>query len=96
MKKRNGELQKIGSLFDIYKDRLKAPQKTVIDVVVEVVKDVTGIALDPHRCSYTVSTKTLATNAPSMIQQEIQMHHDEIMVHVRGRLGDSSTPVRII
>ncbi len=96
MKKRTGELQKIGSLFDIYKDRLKAPQKTVVDAVVEVVHDVTGIKLDAARCSYTVSTKTLATNAPSMIQQEIKMHHEEIMMHVKGRIGEKSAPTRII
>jgi hypothetical protein len=96
MRKRSGELQKIGSLFDLYKDKFRAPQKSVIDVVVVVIFEVTGITLDSDRCTYKVSTRILATNAPALIKHEISRYEAEILDHCRGRLGVDSAPQRII
>ncbi|MFM2423846.1 MAG: hypothetical protein RLZZ70_233 [Candidatus Parcubacteria bacterium] len=96
MRKRSGELQKVGSLFDIYKDKLRAPQKSVIDVVVVVIGEVTGIILDPNRCTYTVRSRTLATNAASLIKHEISRKEQEILSHCQDRLGKESAPLRII
>ncbi len=95
MTKRDGELKKMGSLFAIYKDRLKAPQKTVIDAVVEVVAERTGITLNRQRCTYTVSTKTFCSNAPALVRQELARHETVIITELTARLGDKSAPRRI-
>ncbi len=96
MAKRDGEMKALSSLFTRYKDKLKAPQKTVIDVTIEVIFDVTGLVVDPKRCTYTVSSKTLNLGVPSLLKQEIKMHHEEIMMHLKGRLGEYSVPKIIL
>lgn len=96
MAKRDGKIKKMGSLFQIYKDRLVAPQKTVIDAAVEVVHDILGITLDKNRVTYTVATRTIASNAPAIIRQEIQKHEAEIILHVGGRIGVKNAPLRVI
>ncbi len=96
MAKRDGELKKMSSLFALYKDRLKAPQKSVIDATVEVIGDITPIRLNPARCTYTVTTRTFASNAPSLVRQELARHEADIITHLKARLGEKSAPVRII
>jgi hypothetical protein len=96
MRKSDGEMKKMGSLFDIYKTRLIAPQKSVIEAAVEVIEDVTGIKIKSDRCQYTVYTKTLATNAPALIRQELKQHEEVILTHLKARLGEKSAPTRII
>lgn len=95
MTKRDGELKKMSSLFALYKDRLKAPQKSVIDASVEVIHDLTTIKLNPARCTYTVATRTFASNAPALIRQELARHEHEIVAHLKARLGEKSAPHRI-
>lgn len=96
MAKRDGELKKMSSLFALYKDRLKAPQKSVIDASVEVVRDLTQISLNPARCTYTVSTRTFASNAPSLVRQELARHEADIISQLKVRLGEKSAPHRIL
>ncbi len=96
MPKRDGELKKMSSLFALYKDKLKAPQKSVIDATIEVIADVVDIRLNPARCTYTVSTRTFASNAPSLVRQELTRHETDILTHLKVRLGEKSAPHRII
>ncbi len=96
MFKRRGELTKVSDLFAKYKDNIKAPQKTVVEATVEIVNEVAGIQLDSTKCQYNVSTRTLATNAPAIVKQEILRQHDDIIAHLKGRLGEKSAPLRII
>jgi hypothetical protein len=95
MAKRDGELTKMSSLFALYKDRLKAPQKTVIDATVEVITDVVGIKLNSARCTYTVNTKTFSSNAPALVRQELARHEADILTQLKARLGEKSAPHRI-
>jgi hypothetical protein len=95
MAKRDGELTKMSSLFALYKDRLKAPQKTVIDATVDVVAEVAGIRLNSARCTYTVTTKTFSSNAPALIRQELARHETVILTQLKARLGEKSAPHRI-
>ena len=44
--KRGGGVKKISTLFESYKQRLVAPQKTVIDTFVEVIHDLLSIEID--------------------------------------------------
>ncbi len=93
---KRGEVVKLGSLFDKYKNNLKAPQKTVLEAFVEVVGDVISIKIKSSDCAYNVSTRTLVFKGSSLIKQEIKMHQDEILMHLKGRLGEKSCPYIII
>ncbi len=94
--KRRGELIKVGNLFDKYKDKIRAPQASVVVVVIDVIKDVCGITLQTQQVSYTVSSRTVTIHAPSILKHEVMRHSSEILVHCQGRLGDISCPKQIL
>lgn len=91
-KGRRGEITKVGDLFEKYKTILKAPQGTVVKEFVEVVQDLLGIKIDRKYIKYSVTSKTLSLTAPSALKQEISFHKDEIILHLKARLGEKSAP----
>ena len=91
-KGRRGEITKVSDLFEKYKIILKAPQGTVVKEFVEVVQDLTTIKIDRKYIKYSVATKTLSVTAPSALKQELALHKEEILLHLRARLGDKSVP----
>jgi len=93
---RGEKVKKIGDLFDVYKKRLWAPQDSVISVFVEVVEDVVGLSLSKDKVRYTPSSKTLSVQAPAPIKNEIKIKEAEIMIHLKGRLGEKNTPKHLI
>jgi len=86
----------IGSLFDKYKKKLKAPQKTIIKTFQEVIDDLFSFKIKSNQCSYTPSNKTLMINVGGPLKSEILLKKKEILVHMRGRLGEKSAPKEII
>jgi len=92
MKKRRGEIIKVSSLFEKYKQRLKPPQGSVIKEVIEVVEDITGIILENSQIKYSIHTKVISIQAPSLIKQEIKLKQDEILIHLKARLGVNNIP----
>ena len=91
-KNRRGEITKVSDLFEKYKTILKAPQGTVVKEFVEVVQDLLGIKIDRKFIKFSVTTKTLSLTAPSALKQEIALHKDEIILHLKVRLGEKSAP----
>ena len=91
-KNRRSEITKVSDLFEKYKTILKAPQGTVVKEVIEVIGDLTGIKIDRKYIKYSVTTKTLTLTAPSALKQEIALHKEEIMLHLKARLGGQSAP----
>ena len=91
-KNRRGEITKVSDLFEKYKTTLKAPQGTVVKEFVEVVQDLLGIKIDRKFIKFSVTTKTLSLTAPSALKQEIALHKDEIILHLKARLGEKSAP----
>ncbi|MDB9944436.1 hypothetical protein OAD26_00350 [bacterium] len=96
MRKSSDSIQNIGSLFDKYRKRLKAPQKTVINTFQEVVADLFGIHIDEKDCGYTVSNRMFRLNVSGPFKTEILMRKKEVLLHMKGRLGEKSTPKEII
>jgi len=93
--KRRGELIKVGSLFDKYKNILQPPQATVLAEVVEVIFDVCGVTVAQKHIKYSVATRTISLTAPSILKQEVMRRQTEILTHLRGRLG-AKAPVKIL
>lgn len=94
-KKEQGQVR-IGSLFDVYKKRLRAPQGSVIETAREVIAEVTGIALPKEVFEYTPHTKLLRINARGAQKSEVFLHKEEILAHLKGRLGIPSAPTTIL
>jgi|GEM_PF-371488 len=91
-KGRRGEITKVSDLFEKYKTILKAPQGTVVKEFIEVVQDLLGIKIDRKYIRYSVATKTISLTAPSALKQEISLHREEILLHLKARLGEKSAP----
>ena len=92
MKSRRGEIIKVADLFEKYKKVLRAPQSSVIKEVIEVITDLTGVALRPKYVKYAVHSKTVSITAPAILKQEIKLHQEEILIHLKARLGEKSVP----
>jgi len=93
--KRRGELIKVGSLFDKYKNILEPPQATVLNEVVEVISDVCGVVVQKKYIKYSVATKTISLTGSSVLKQEVLRRQAEILIHLRGRLGKKA-PIKIL
>lgn len=91
-----GELKKLSSLFDKYKERLVAPESSVVNAFVEVVNDLWGIDLPVSSVSYNPATKTLVIKGKAALRSEIKRREDEVLLHLKGRLGSKSVPKVII
>ena len=89
---RRGEVVKVSALFEKYKTILKAPQGTVVKEFIEVVEDLVDIKIDRKYIKYSVATKTISLTVPSALKHEISLHKEEILVHLRARLGGGSVP----
>lgn len=93
---RNRELVKLSSLFEKYRKSLVAPEKSVINVFIEVVDDIFKLKLNKNKVSYNPSTKTLSLVGGGLLRNELKMHELEIINHMKGRLGEKSAPKRIV
>ena len=94
--KNNGGHVKIGNLFEVYKKRLRAPEGSVVSSCIEVVHDVLGISLTKNDISYTPHSRTLTFRARGPLKAELLMHREDILGHLRGRLGVEHAPHTIL
>lgn len=92
MRKSRGDIIKVSTLFEKYKTILKAPQGTVVKQVIEVIEDLTTIRLSEKYIKYSVQSRTLTITAPSALKQELALHRDEIIIHLKARLGERNAP----
>lgn len=96
MRKGRGEIKKIGELFEKYQRSLIAPQKTVIKTFIEVVYEVLEFEVAYDSVSYTPHTKTLSLRSKGPLKSEVMLHKDEILTHMKGRLGPKNAPTTIL
>lgn len=96
MRKGRGDIKKVGDLFEKYRRTLIAPERTVITTFTEVVEEVLGFHIVPENVRYNPATRTLSITGGGPVRTEIQMRKDEILAHLRGRLGDRNAPQTIL
>lgn len=89
-------MKRVGDLFEKYRKTLKAPQGSVEVAAIEVICEVTRFTLKREQVSYTVSTRTLHLNAPSLLKSEIRFHHQTILDGLKTKLGERSCPLIIL
>lgn len=93
---RGDGIKQLSQLFDKYKNTLKAPQASVINVFIEVIHELYEIELKKEWVVYNPQTKTINLKAPGPIISEIKLNKKEITDHLKGRLGVNSAPKEII
>jgi hypothetical protein len=93
---RGENIKKVSDLFAKYKQRLVAPEASVINVFVEVVHDLLELDINPKKVSYSPHTRVIAINGGGPLKTEIKLHEKEILTHIKGRLGEKSAPKTII
>lgn len=91
-KSKQSSITQVSDLFAVYKDRLRAPQGSVIKEVVQVVEEEMGIRVDKKYFSYNVATKTVSCNATSLVRSEMKLKQKEITVALQRRLGEKNAP----
>lgn len=84
--------QHLSNLLAAYKDRFKPPQASVERLVIETVKEVTGVELRPSQVIYTVSTKTIKLNTPSILRAELQASQNAIKQSLKQKLPEHNIP----
>ncbi len=89
-------VKKISDLFETYRKRLRAPESSVAQEFCNVVNETIGIQLALKNVSYKPTTRTLLLKVPGQIKTEILMRKDEILIHMKGRLGEQNAPHDVI
>ncbi len=93
---RGENIKKVGDLFAKYKQRLVAPEASVINSFVEVVQELLELDINPKKVSYSPSTRVISINGGGPLKTEIKLNQKEILAHLKGRLGEKSAPQTII
>ena len=93
MRKMRGQgIVRVSDLFKKYAQTLRAPQKTVINTFIAVIKDLFQIDIKPEHCSYTVNTQTLSLSISGMLKTEILLQKQLILSRMAETLGERSVP----
>lgn len=88
-------MKRIGDLFEKYRTHLKAPQASVEKECVAVIKEVTGFDIPLEQVVYTVSSRTLSLQVPSVVKSELRFKHEIILKKLSDRLGRENAPKTI-
>lgn len=89
-------IKKIDTLFEKYKTLLKAPQGSVIASFKEIAFELMAVDIPSERISYTVGTRILSVRVSGPLRSEIALRKNEILAHMKGRLGERNAPLEII
>jgi hypothetical protein len=90
------KMKRVGDLFAKYRDKIKPPQASVEKVCVAVIKDVTGFEVTLEQVTYTVSTRTVSLQVPSVLKSELRFYQQQILEQLRTQLGGDSAPLTIL
>lgn len=86
----------IGNLLLRYKKHLKPPQASVEKECVEVIKEITNFLLKDNQVKYTVSSRTVHLQIPSLLKSELKAQYPNILLALKNRLGAAHSPTTIL
>lgn len=95
-RRESGEVRKVSDLFERYKKTLRAPERSVVHAFCEVVSDVLGFVVEEQKVSYTPTSRVIALKTKGPLRSEIKLHEEEILLHLKGRLGEKNAPKQIL
>lgn len=86
----------IGNLLLRYKKHLKPPQASVEKEAIEVIQEITGFLLKVDQVTYTVSSRTLHLQIPSLLKSELKPQYPNILLTLKSRLTAAHSPTTIL
>jgi hypothetical protein len=90
------KMKKLGDLFGKYQTKFKAPQASVEKACIEAIFKATNYRLKEEMVVFTVSTKTISLNVPSILKSEIKFKHRDILKDLEMSLGKDVSPKVIL
>lgn len=86
----------IGNLLSKYRSNLQPPQASIEKAYIKAVDEVLGLSLTSNQVSYTVATKTIFIQAPSIIKTEIKRKQPQILSALEKHLPNNSKPETVL
>ena len=86
----------VGDLFAKYRTHFVAPQASVEKACAKAIKDVTSLSIAQEQITYTVATRTISIQAPSVVKSELRFHHQAILMRLEHELGERGAPKAIL
>ncbi|MCB9811517.1 hypothetical protein H6783_01240 [Candidatus Nomurabacteria bacterium] len=93
---RGGDVKKVSDLFAKYRNVLRAPEASVIEAFVSISEELLGVVVPKEKLTYNPHTKTLSLRLNGALKSEIKLHEQEIIAHLKGRLGVQNAPKHIV
>lgn len=90
------EMKKISSLFERYQKILVPPQASVEKRVAEIICEITTLTVRPDQVSYSVGSKTISLQVPSIVKSELQHHKATILIRLESEMGVKNAPKTIL
>ena len=88
-------MKHISDLFLRYKTVIQPPQSSVINDFIIVCEEVTGYTITAEQCSYTVATKTIYLQTPSVLKSELLRQKPALLTQLTKKLGKHA-PIEIV
>ena len=85
----------IRGILEAYKQRLRAPQKTVIAEMVRAYQAI-GLKVSERDLAYTPGTRTLTVRAMGPLKMEMLLRKTVVLHEARTTLNDKDIPLDII
>ena len=89
-------MKSVGDLFAKYRARFVAPQASVEKACAEAIQEVAGMTITSDQITYTVATRTISVQAPSIVKSELRFHHQAILNRLEAELGERGAPKAIL
>lgn len=86
------KMKKVSDLFSKYKNHFKPPQATIQKEASLAIKRVTNFDIKENQIKYTLSTKTLSLQIPSILKSELKLHYSDILEDLKTTLGEKESP----
>jgi len=89
-------MKHVGSLFENFQKRFTPPQASVEKRVAEIICEITPLTIKPEQVKYSVGTKTISLQVPSVLKSELQHQKTAILDRLVGEMGIKNAPKTII
>lgn len=93
--KREPGLKQLNGLFERYRTKLVAPEQVVVETAVTVIAELFSLTVTPTQLRYAPATRTLHIQH-GMLKSELLPHREELLRHLKNRLGSKSAPESIV
>ena len=86
-------MKHLSTLLDNFQKRFTPPQASVEKRVAEIICEVTTLQIKPEQIKYTVSTKTISLQVPSVLKSELQHQKTFILERLKSDMGVNAPKV---